>query len=414
MRQRRGWCFRTIAWLLLLLSPVVAANPLEDEICDDEAIDQVLTCTMTKVTLDLDVPLTSATFWGVYCDDPIVSVGRQDGTFEPVTVLTSGLNFITVDLTGHDDPAAHLFVIECPCDVCTCKVDVGDTGPAGPTGPTGITGPTGPQGPTGPMGPSGPSGGKGGGGDPGSPCNCCSGGNGKGCDCAPCEDTVCTLDSFCCNITWDSICDGEAETVCNCCPGQDPGQCGSGGAGGDGGGGDGGGGGPPCNCCAGGDGVGCDCSFCEATVCTADTFCCAVSWDAVCDFQALSLCNCCPGQNPGQCVYNPGCNCCAGGDGTGCDCPHCENRVCGIDAFCCTVAWDSLCNGEAQQVCTCCDTVCGFGGIGLSCNCCSGGEIVGCDDEDCEDAVCGIDSFCCDLAWDSICDEEAASMCSCC
>ncbi len=87
--QRRGWCFLHIAWLLLLLSPAVAAIPGEDEICDDETIDQVLTCSMTKVTLDLDVPLTSATFWGVYCDGPTVSVGRQDGTFDPVTVLSS-------------------------------------------------------------------------------------------------------------------------------------------------------------------------------------------------------------------------------------------------------------------------------------------------------------------------------------
>ena len=48
-------------------------------------------------------------------------------------------------------------------------------------------------------------------------CNCCSGGNGAGCNCQPCEDIVCDLDPFCCNIAWDSICNGEGEELCTCC-----------------------------------------------------------------------------------------------------------------------------------------------------------------------------------------------------
>jgi hypothetical protein len=35
----------------------------------------------------------------------------------------------------------------------------------------------------------------------------------------------------------------------------------------------------------------------------------------------------------------------------------------------------------------------------------------GCSDEDCCNAVCAIDSFCCDVSWDSICVSEAASLC---
>ncbi len=49
------------------------------------------------------------------------------------------------------------------------------------------------------------------------PCNCCSGGNGLGCDCPVCEDLVCDIDPFCCDTTWDEICDGEAGCLCFCC-----------------------------------------------------------------------------------------------------------------------------------------------------------------------------------------------------
>ena len=48
-------------------------------------------------------------------------------------------------------------------------------------------------------------------------CDCCSGGNGIGCNCQPCEDIVCDLDPFCCNIGWDTLCDGEAAMLCTCC-----------------------------------------------------------------------------------------------------------------------------------------------------------------------------------------------------
>ena len=49
------------------------------------------------------------------------------------------------------------------------------------------------------------------------PCDCCSGGNGLGCNCAQCEENVCSADSFCCNVAWDEICDGNALRLCVCC-----------------------------------------------------------------------------------------------------------------------------------------------------------------------------------------------------
>ena len=49
-----------------------------------------------------------------------------------------------------------------------------------------------------------------------------------------------------------------------------------------------------------------------------------------------------------------GCDCCSGGNGLGCDCPECENIVCAIDPFCCERFWDMLCDAEAAQLCDCC------------------------------------------------------------
>jgi hypothetical protein len=35
-----------------------------------------------------------------------------------------------------------------------------------------------------------------------------------GCDDAACQATVCGIDSWCCNVNWDSICVGEAQSLC--------------------------------------------------------------------------------------------------------------------------------------------------------------------------------------------------------
>jgi hypothetical protein len=439
--------FRCVALLsCLLLAIPIALAQTDDEVCADEAAEAAFDCRVTKITHELDSPVRTANSGREFRPAPEVNAGNQDGSPSTVPVLGAGANFITVDLTGHGDPADPAFEILCPCGTCPAKLTIGDPGDAGPTGPQGVQGPqgklglpgppgpSGPTGATGPTGPTGPAGGEGskGPGDPdgqGDPfvCNCCDGGDGVGCDCFPCELLVCDLDPFCCDVAWDEACDVEASELCTCCPGQDPGLCFPGGAGGPGGGdggdggdggGDGGDGGgqDACNCCSGGFGLagGCDCDFCEATVCAVDPFCCDVTWDGFCDIQALDLCDCCavPGQS-GICELYPSCNCCAGGDGVGCDCDHCENRVCGVDPFCCDVAWDSTCNLQAFEICTCCQTVCGFGGV-APCNCCSGGSIVGCNDDDCEQAVCAVDPFCCATGWDATCDEEAATLCSCC
>ena len=43
---------------------------------------------------------------------------------------------------------------------------------------------------------------------------------------------------------------------------------------------------------------------------------------------------------------------CFFGTGTpGCDCAACETLVCGLDSFCCDVAWDNICADLAKQNC---------------------------------------------------------------
>ena len=116
-------------------------------------------------------------------------------------------------------------------------------------------------------------------------CNCCTGGDGTGCDCAPCQDEICALDPFCCTVFWDAVCDEEAQANCNCCEGQDPGSCGGGEPSG-------------CNCCSGGDGIGCNDATCSDAVCAVDWFCCEVAWDPLCNAIAESQCTCCPSPPP--------------------------------------------------------------------------------------------------------------------
>ena len=57
------------------------------------------------------------------------------------------------------------------------------------------------------------------------------------------------------------------------------------------------------------------------------------------------------------------CNCCNGGNGLGCNCQPCEDLVCASDPFCCNELWDEFCDLQATTMCTCCTGFCdGFGG----------------------------------------------------
>jgi len=74
-----------------------------------------------------------------------------------------------------------------------------------------------------------------------------------------------------------------------------------------------------------------------------------------CEQAALGACclpdgTCIDGTTPEECEAPPGgCgNCNVPHAGPGCTDPVCEAIVCGMDPFCCDVEWDSICAGEAQ------------------------------------------------------------------
>jgi hypothetical protein len=121
-----------------------------------------------------------------------------------------------------------------------------------------------------------------------------------------------------------------------------------------------------------------NCDWCVAAICAADPLCCTVEWDAACRSKIASVCeltdtdddgvadecdNCPLDANAPQADWN--------NDGIGdvCDpCPHdvcvvgdpldpqacedpCVDIICDLDAYCCTVGWDSTCVGWVNDQC---------------------------------------------------------------
>ena len=123
----------------LLVAVVCAATALSQAHapCDDEDEGgDGPTCSITKVTTELEAVPVTATFWGSFCDDPVVYAGQRDGTVQSVLVLSSGASHVTVSLEGNAEPADTLFVISCPCAECSSLLTVGKPGPPGPDGPS--------------------------------------------------------------------------------------------------------------------------------------------------------------------------------------------------------------------------------------------------------------------------------------
>ncbi len=114
------------------------------------------------------------------------------------------------------------------------------------------------------------------------------------------------------------------------------------------------------NCCFANGGLGCDNPACESAVCAVDFLCCVLEWDSICADEAATLCAICM----------PASNCCIANGGTGCDDPACEDLVCAVDTFCCTVAWDSVCSSQAADLCS----VCGGGPVECPWDCDGSGD----------------------------------------
>lgn len=217
--------------------------------------------------------------------------------------------------------------------------------------------------------------------------DCCTSNGTIGCDALGCQDCVCTLDPFCCNTNWDSVCAAEAAVDCvEACP--QCADCGSPGTG---------------NCLEfGGNGSPyCEDEECCEQVCAGDPFCCDSEWDALCANDALANCS------------GAGGDCCVSNGTPGCETESCVDCVCTIDPFCCSSAWDFVCAGEAANECVnscpqCTD--CGSPGTG-DCFQLGGNGTPFCENAACCETVCAVDAFCCSTNWDAFCSEEALAMC---
>ncbi len=248
--------------------------------------------------------------------------------------------------------------------------------------------------------------------------DCCADNGTPGCNDAACCELICVQDAFCCENNWDGICADAATEQCDVCQ-VGPGDC----------------------CVEGGNGTpGCDDPDCEALICAQDSFCCATSWDGICADAAQAQCGICGG-------------CCQANGTPGCNDQDCQDLICAQDSFCCDTSWDGICADAAVEQCTVCggmppvptgaccfpdgscaeltaaecgpaggayqgdDTVCGPGVCPQPSACPGDGSCFedngtpGCDDAECCEAVCAIDSFCCETEWDGICADEAFEIC---
>jgi hypothetical protein len=219
-------------------------------------------------------------------------------------------------------------------------------------------------------------------------------------ECDPCVATVCGMDPFCCDDTWDDQCIAGADAACGtaccgngACEGQtcdacaaDCGACVCGDNGCNGG--------ETCADCPGDCGI---CASCAHTVCATGA---ALSTTACKDPCTMQVCaqdpSCCGGPN-----FDAGCEALAASLCTMGD--PCVAAVCAQSPSCCNGSWNAACVNDAEALCNtgcnCAHSVCNTGmALAPGCN-------------PCVAAVCAVDDYCCNTGWDGICVDEVSSIC---
>lgn len=118
---------------------------------------------------------------------------------------------------------------------------------------------------------------------------------------------------------------------------------------------------------------------------------------------------------PGFCGTSCAHSTCDTGDPLDPVCDTCVAQICDLDPYCCTTSWDSVCQGEVVTICG--SLACGGGQGACVHPLCEAGPALtaSCDspplDPSCVDAICEVDPYCCDTAWDSVCIGEVTSIC---
>ena len=106
-------------------------------------------------------------------------------------------------------------------------------------------------------------------------------------------------------------------------------------------------------------------------------------------------------------------NCCFPHNNPNCNDQDCCDEVCDVDSFCCDGAWDQTCAAIANDLCSVCGggSFCGDPEAG---SCCNEHETVPfCSDELCCSFVCSLDESCCTSGWDTTCVKLAQAFCGC-
>lgn len=100
-------------------------------------------------------------------------------------------------------------------------------------------------------------------------------------------------------------------------------------------------------------------------------------------------------------------DCLSGNGSPACDDVACCEEVCGLDPYCCDVAWDDVCTAQTDGICTgfaVCETA--------HRDCFATHSQLGCEDPVCCNLVCAMDELCCRDAWDKVCVDLALTHCS--
>jgi len=206
-----------------------------------------------------------------------------------------------------------------------------------------------------------------------------------GCNDFICCDKVCSVDPFCCNVSWDYTCTQLA--VSNCALSLNPDinlTCSE----------------ATGSCFVKHDGPGCSDAACCAAVCTFDPTCCDVTWDADCALRAVAACNGCGDVEAGSCFFPHGTPSCLDAE--------CCNDVCAIDPTCCAVEWDLFCVLNAGTICLDSTVSCGDP---RTRPCSVPSFVPNCEDEECCALICAVDPTCCSRAWDETCAVGASISC---
>ena len=157
-------------------------------------------------------------------------------------------------------------------------------------------------------------------------------------------------------------------------------------------------------------GASCDDATCCETVCTVDPTCCENSWDASCVSLAVANCDI-PCDNKSECAGDIDLNNVVDGSDLalllgnwsagGCSDIDGSGTTDGADLAVMLGNWGECAPPPPTEGCGAPDTG--------NCNVANGTPY--CDDQDCCEAICAADPFCCDTEWDQICADQVGSAC---